>query len=223
MNSYINNLVNQGEHQRLDFKFEISDSKKIAKTLSAFSNTDGGKLLVGIKDNGAIAGVRSDEEFYMIEGAAQLYCKPEISFTVKEWKVNKRIVLEIDIKKDISNRPIKAKNEDGRWLTYIRIDDQNLLANTVLLKVWEKQKRKSGIVIKFTEKEKLLLQYLYNNDMITLSKFKKIAFLKRQIAEDILVDFIILNIIDIVFTEKTTFYKLHDDFDINKIDSTNQN
>ena len=67
---YIHALIAEGEHQQQDFKFEISDARKIAKTLSAFSNTDGGRLLIGVKDNGKIAGVRSDEEQYMIEAAA---------------------------------------------------------------------------------------------------------------------------------------------------------
>ena len=69
MNHYIFDLIAQGEHQQQDFKFEISDARKIAKTLSAFSNTDGGRLLVGVKDNGRIAGVRSEEEIYMIDAA----------------------------------------------------------------------------------------------------------------------------------------------------------
>lgn len=73
---YIHALIAEGEHQQQDFKFEISDARKIAKTLSAFANTDGGKLLIGVKDNGKIAGVRSDEEQYMIEAAAELYCSP---------------------------------------------------------------------------------------------------------------------------------------------------
>jgi len=77
MSAFIHNLIEEGEHQQLDFKFEISDSKKIARSLVAFANTDGGKLLVGVKDNGAIAGVRSDEEFHMVEAAAQLYCRPD--------------------------------------------------------------------------------------------------------------------------------------------------
>ena len=63
---YIHILIAEGEHQQQDFKFEISDARKIARTLSAFSNTDGGRLLIGVKDNGKIAGVRSDEEKYMI-------------------------------------------------------------------------------------------------------------------------------------------------------------
>ena len=48
---YIHALIAEGEHQQQDFKFEISDARKIAKTLSAFSNTDGGRLLIGVKDN----------------------------------------------------------------------------------------------------------------------------------------------------------------------------
>jgi len=60
-------LIAQGEHQQLDFKFEISDAAKIARSLVAFANTDGGKLLIGVKDNGVIAGVRSEEEKFMIE------------------------------------------------------------------------------------------------------------------------------------------------------------
>ena len=67
MNKYINNLISQGENLNLDFKFEISDAKKIARTFSAFANTKGGKLLIGVKDNGAIAGIRTDEEIFMIE------------------------------------------------------------------------------------------------------------------------------------------------------------
>ena len=66
---YIRQLVSEGEHCHQDFKFEISDARKIARSLSAFANTEGGRLLIGVKDNGKIAGVRSDEEIYMIEAA----------------------------------------------------------------------------------------------------------------------------------------------------------
>ena len=90
-------LIEQGEHQQLDFKFEVSDSKKIARTLSAFANTDGGRLLIGVKDNGAISGVRSEEEYYMIEAASKMYTHPEVPFTAKRWDVNGKTVLEVYI------------------------------------------------------------------------------------------------------------------------------
>jgi predicted HTH transcriptional regulator len=99
---HIQNLIAEGEHQQLDFKFEISDARRIARTLVAFANTDGGRLLIGVKDNGAIAGMRSDEEFYMVEAAAKMYCKPQVEFDLKEWTVNGKKVLEIIIKKKYS-------------------------------------------------------------------------------------------------------------------------
>ncbi|HCC70882.1 MAG TPA: ATP-binding protein, partial [Bacteroidales bacterium] len=44
----LNKIIRHGESQVLDFKYCISDSRKIAKTLSAFANTDGGRLLIGV-------------------------------------------------------------------------------------------------------------------------------------------------------------------------------
>ena len=97
---YIHALIAEGEHQQQDFKFEISDARKIAKTLSAFANTDGGRLLIGVKDNGKIAGVRSEEEKYMIEAAAQLYCVPEVEYTLKTYIVEGRQVLVATIEEN---------------------------------------------------------------------------------------------------------------------------
>ena len=94
---YIHILIAEGEHQQQDFKFEISDARKIARTLSAFSNTDGGRLLIGVKDNGKIAGVRSDEEKYMIEAAAQLYCLPEVHYSMQTFHAEGRSILVVQI------------------------------------------------------------------------------------------------------------------------------
>ena len=67
MDNYLKKLIAGGENQHLDFKYCISDSRKIARTLSAFANSDGGRLLIGVRDNGSIAGIKSDEEYYMVE------------------------------------------------------------------------------------------------------------------------------------------------------------
>ena len=80
---YIHQLVAEGEHEHQDFKFEISDARKIARSISAFANTGGGRLLVGVKDNGKIAGIRSEEEIYMIEAAANMYCQPKVEIKTR--------------------------------------------------------------------------------------------------------------------------------------------
>ncbi len=87
---YIQNLIEEGEHEHQDFKFQISDARKIARSISAFANNDGGHLLIGVKDNGKIAGVRSEEEMFMIEQAAEMYCRPHKKWSTAciRWKEN---------------------------------------------------------------------------------------------------------------------------------------
>lgn len=205
LSEYIQKLIDQGEHQKQDFKFEISDVKKIAKTLVAFANTEGGKLLVGVKDNGKIAGIRSEEEIYMIEAAAELNCKPEVPFSARKWEINGKTILEVDIPKG-DKRPYLAKTDDGKWLAYIRSGDENFLVNAIQLRVWKYQSKEKGVFIPFTEKEKILLQYLERNPSISLEEFCNIASLKRRTASEILVRMISINKIYIEYSAQGINY-----------------
>ncbi len=205
--NHIQKLISEGEHQQLDFKFEITDARRLARTLVAFANTEGGRILIGIKDNGAIAGIRSDEEIFMLEAAAQMYSKPPVPFSSDEWSIKNKTVLEVIVPKS-SLKPHFAAHKDGKWMVYIRVADQNLLANRVLLKVWENEKKPKGVYLKFTEKEKILLEHLEKNPTITLAKFSRMAHISRSRAESILVKFLLLKTIDIRFTEKQTLYSL---------------
>ena len=205
MSNYINNIIQQGEHQQLDFKFEISDSKKIARTLVAFANTDGGRLLIGVKDNGRIAGIRTDEEYYMLEAAANMYCKPPVPFNISKWDIDGKAILEVIIEKS-KKKPHKAPSPDNKWMVYIRSGDQNLLANTVLLKLWSRNKKIQGTFIHYSEKEKILLDYLEENSIITIHKLKQLAGISRYKAEILLVNLLAVDVLKMEITEKETFY-----------------
>lgn len=207
MHSHIKRLIAGGENQQLDFKFEVADARKIARSLAAFANTEGGRLLIGVKDNGKIAGVRSEEEYYMVEAAAQLYCRPAVYFESVEWEVEKKKILEIIIPKS-DKKPHYAPQKDDKYLIYIRVKDQNLLANSVLLKVWRREKGIKGTRMRYTENEKFLLNYLHDHSLITLGRFIKEAQISKRKAETILVNLILLDVIEIHFTEKGAFYTL---------------
>jgi len=208
MSRYINDLIRQGEHQQLDFKHSISDSRKIARSLAAFSNTDGGKLLVGVRDNGSIAGVQSDEEFYMVQAAADLYCKPAIEFETKAWELNGKTILEISLPQLSMDKLVTAPDKNGDDKVFIRVNDENIIVNNIFLKAWNKKKFGKGVLLRYDEPEKLLFGYLEENDRISLSKFKKIAGLNKYKAEKILVNLLVLNIIEIDFSEPQFLYKL---------------
>lgn len=207
MKNYIKNLISEGEHLKQDFKFEISDVKKIAKTLVSFSNTEGGKLLVGVKDNGKIAGIRTDEEMYMIDAAAKLNCKPEVNFTIQKWDLDGKTILEVDIPKG-DKKPYLAKSNEGKWIAYIRVNDENYMVNAIQLRVWKNENRKKGVFIPFTEKEKTLLGYLEKNETISLEDFCKLTSLNRKKASDILVRLISIRQIDIIYSGEKILYGL---------------
>ena len=173
---YIEGLIEQGEHEHQDFKYQITDARKIARSISAFANHGGGHLLVGVKDNGHIVGVSSDEEIYMIEQAAQMYCQPEQQVKFEVFRVGGKNVLKVNID-EATAKPVKAPDDNGHWRTYYRVADENVLATSTHAKV---MKRKStptpeDVVINLTEKEQLLLDYLQGHGGITLSGYGRLA------------------------------------------------
>lgn len=209
---YLHKLIEEGEHQRQDFKYCINDSKKIARSLVAFANTDGGRLLIGVKDNGKIAGISTDEEFYMVEAAAKIYSDPPIDFSTKQWLVDGKTVLEINIQPS-DKKPHFAKDDSGKWLAYLRIDDENVLAHKILINVWVKQKSTNGILFSYSDDEKFLIELLQKNDSISFSKYLRNADISRRKAETILTEFILMDIVRIETSKEGTLFALNTDFD----------
>ncbi len=204
---HIINLIREGEHQQLDFKFEINDSAKIARTLSAFSNSDGGRLLIGVKDNGKIKGIQSEEEYYMIESAALRYCRPVVSFEVKKWMIEGKSVLEVYIP-PVTEKPVLARDINGKWLAYIRVGDQNILANAILLQVWKRERREKGTFVSYSQNETLLMNYLSENPMSEMEALQKHLGVNRKILKNLLINLIAIDVITMCIGEKGTTFSL---------------
>lgn len=205
---YIRQLVSEGEHSQQDFKFEISDVRKIARSLSAFANTKGGRLLVGVKDNGKIAGIRSEEEIYMIEAAATMYCQPQVELETRTYIVEGKTILEIRIG-EASSKPVYALDEEKKTWAYIRIKDENILASPVHLKVWQHIKKPEGTLVEFTVREQRLLDVLREKEEISLNQCCRLCKLNRMIASELLADFIRFGLVEPVFSGHKFYFKLN--------------
>ena len=142
---YIYELIAEGEHEMQDFKFAISDSRKIARSIAAFANKAGGRLLIGVKDNGNIAGIRTEEEFYMIEQAAEMYCKPAQKVESSVYSIEGRIVMKVDILK--SKVPVYAQDENHHWQAYIRVNDENIQVPRLLDLVWKRRQDDNSRIV----------------------------------------------------------------------------
>jgi len=199
-------LIAQGEHQQLDFKFRIDDSKKIARTLCAFANTDGGRLLIGVKDNGKIAGVDPNEEIHMIEAAAEMYCNPKLKIETRVWQEDMKLVLDIWVEKT-TKKPIMAFDEEGRMRAYVRVKDSTLLANKILLGVWRRAHFENDRPQQFGENEIELLKNI-TSDGITLSKLYRTVNLKQREIDNLLIRFVSWKLVQMNISESETLYSV---------------
>ena len=184
---YLLSLIREGEHQQQDFKYRVTDARKLAKSVSAFANTDGGRLLIGVRDDGHLSGVRSEEEIYMMHQAAYKYCKPEPSIKFETFHADGRTIVVCTIPPS-DKRPICTIDEEGKQRAYIRIADENIVASPVLLALWREAQKPRGTVMTYNDHVRLLLDAIVGrqtlNQIVRRSKLprpKVITLLARLI------------------------------------------
>ena len=159
---YIEGLIAEGEHDHQDFKYLISDARKIARSISAFANNDGGHLLIGVKDNGTMAGVRNEEDIYVVEQAAELYCRPPQKIEFTAFNVDRgTIVIRASIPK-AEKRPVAVCEAQGELKAYYRVKDENIVAHPLMVKMWHKREAadSEAIVFRLSDVETRLLAIL---------------------------------------------------------------
>ncbi len=200
-------LIQRGENEELDFKQEISSVAKIAKTIVSFANRKGGRLLVGVRDNKSIAGIRTEDEKYMLGLAADFYCKPTLELEIIEHELEGKVILEAIIPEG-TDKPYAAKGDDGKWWVYIRVKDKSLSASKIVVDVLKREASQKETFIKYTSKEKALLDYLSKNERITLKQYCKMLNISRHRATKILVNLISAGVVRSHNTEKVEFYTL---------------
>ena len=188
---YLLGLIREGEHQQQDFKYRVADACKLAKSVSAFANTDGGRLLIGVRDDGHLSGVRSEEEIYMMQQAAYKYCKPEASIKFDTYHVDGRTIVVATVPPS-ERKPVCAINEAGEERAHIRIADENIVASPVHLAIWREQQAENGAMMTYTDTVRKLLSAMTTdqpqsftlNQIVRrsrISRFKVVHLLARLI------------------------------------------
>lgn len=175
---YIQSLINEGEHQQQDFKYRVSDAMKLAKSVSAFANTDGGRLLIGVRDDGHMSGVRDEEEIYMMHQATYRYCRPQASIKFDTYHINGRTIVVATVPLS-DRRPVCAIGDDGRQRAYIRIADENIVASPVHLAIWRESQNPHGAMMSYTDTVRKLIDTL-QGQRLTLSQLVRRSAIPRH-------------------------------------------
>ena len=78
-------ILQEGEGLKIEFK-EAFDSKNLSKELVAFANSEGGKIFLGVRDNGTIRGIEINNKLKsQIQDLAR-NCDPEVKISLEGYE-----------------------------------------------------------------------------------------------------------------------------------------
>ena len=164
------------------------DTHRIGYRGLALYSTDGGRLLIGVRDDGHMSGVRDEEEIYMMHQAAYRYCRPQASIKFDTYHVEGRNIVIATVPPSAS-RPVCAIDEDGRQRAYIRIADENIVASPVHLAIWRESQNTQGSMMTYTDSVRKLIDALQDqrltlNQLVrrtSIPRYKVITLLARLV------------------------------------------
>lgn len=175
-------LIAQGEGTRLEFKSTIHTAYRIARTLTALSNTSGGLLLVGISDDGRVVGIESElYEMQKIEKATDFLIDPAISVSYEVVNEEGRQVIVIEVPES-DEKPHYAIDEKGHRTIYVRAKDKSVPTNKLIM---GGASSPDGQLLQ-TSNVRNLIQALRKTDFITAKQYAQLVNISEYRATKLL-------------------------------------
>lgn len=114
--------IRAGESKTLEFKEALpSRAERWVKTVVAFSNSAGGRLVVGVRDGGDVAGV--DDARRVADAAANAIddlCEPQVAPRIRVERLDGRDVVVIEVQPGTAT-PYHLRGRDLEQGTYVRV------------------------------------------------------------------------------------------------------
>ena len=202
----LRNLVSHGEGASLEFKRKATFPQKIVREMIAFANTKGGILLLGIGDDGCLAGLKHPEDELHVMTEALKKVRPSMQYTVTLIPIaNTRMVIQYVIPES-KRKPHYIIDEKKMKESFVRVDDKSIKASRELREIVKRKQRMKDIRFHYGEHEKFLMQYLDEKKTITLKEFVALSGLNRLYASRKLILLVLANVLRIIPHEKGDLY-----------------
>ena len=138
--------IQQGESKKLEFKSQLVDKKKLAKTIVAFSNTAGGKFVIGVGDQGEIVGVDTVSVTGLIDQLANMIddsCMPQIRPHIYTENIQGKILVVIEVFSGYQ-KPYYLKSEGIEQGVYVRVASTTRRADKETVRNLERTRENIG-------------------------------------------------------------------------------
>lgn len=199
-------LVSHGEGASLEFKRKATFPQKIVREMIAFANTKGGILLIGIGDDGSLAGLKHPEDELHVMTEALKKVRPSMQYNVTLVPIaNSRTVIQYEIPES-KRKPHYIIDEKKIKESFVRVDDKSIKASRELREIVKRKQRMKDIRFHYGEHEKFLMQYLDAKKAITLKEFVAMSGLNRIYASRKLILLVLANVLRIIPHEKGDLY-----------------
>lgn len=204
-------LVSLGEGRQLEFKRRVPRSERIAKELIAMANTDGGRLLLGVDDDGSILGVRdAEEEEFALREALRAHCDPPIPFSTERIPITgRRDVIVVGVPSSREKPHYLLNGTNGRRRSaYVRVRDMSVEASKEAVRLMKTKEEPESVLFEFGEKEQMLMRYLDKYGRITVNQFAKLANIPARAASHTLVLLTRADVLRLHATERHDYFTL---------------
>ncbi|OZC03384.1 AlbA family DNA-binding domain-containing protein [Rubricoccus marinus] len=172
-------LAAMGEGRYLEFKNRVPRPDRLAREIIALANTDGGKVLIGVDDDGSVVGVKdADEELFALREALGGRVEPEVEIEVEPVRVSRRrLALVVDVPPSMDRPHYLRPDADPRQKrkVFVRVEDQSVEASREAVLLMKEQRKGTGARFTFGERERKLLAYLDRHERVTVEGYARLA------------------------------------------------
>jgi len=202
----LNQWIRAGEGPQLDFKTTITSYAKIAKSMVAFANSRGGRIVVGVEDKGYFVGVDVEGEKYELDKAASQYCSPNIVLQYDKIEYQGRYALVVNVAESLDKPHYAYNKKKTAQQLYIRVGDECIVPPIFVTKMLkEGDLNVTYRTGEYYRTQKQLVRYLKENQSISIEGFMEWQKVSTRNAQRMLVDYLLEGTLRITNSKQQIF------------------
>ena len=180
-----------GEGISLEFKRRVPQPQRIAKEIVALTNTNGGRIVLGVDDDGTIKGIdHASEEEFLLRQAVNAHCRPVVEYQTERVVVEPRcdvLVVTIEESENKPHRMVADEEAAGEaGAAYVRVEAKSIEASDETIREMQEEDGQDGVTFEFGDTESLLMRYLDDYGRISVSQLSQLADISPERASQTL-------------------------------------